>query len=103
MPQILTQIIPIIVLLLFATGVGATFYVIGTQVGGNDNASNVSSALQSILGINFALLIAFGLFNYFLFKSNPGYTSLYNTAMIYLSFFISFMAMSISLLDKTTA
>jgi len=102
MPGIISQTIPIIVLILFAAGVSATFYVIGTQVGGNDNSASINSSLRTVLGINFALMFVFGLFNYFLFKSNSAYTDLYNTSMIYLSFFLSFMAMSITLLDKTS-
>lgn len=98
----LSQGIPLLVLLLFGVGIAATFYVIGNNVGGNDNASNVQSSLKTILGINFGLMLIFGLFNYYLFKSNAGYSELYNSAMIYLSFFLSFMAMSITLLDKTT-
>ena len=101
--SIVSQVIPIIVLLLFATGVGATFYVIGQNVGGNDNSSSVNASLKTVLGINFGLLFVFGLFNYLLFKSNSGYSELYNTSMIYLSFFLSFMAMSITLLDKTSS
>jgi hypothetical protein len=102
MPGIISQSIPILVLLTFAVGVSYTFYIIGTQVGGNDNTESINSSLKTVLGINFGLMVVFGLFNYFLFKSNSAYTDLYNTTMIYLAFFLSFMAMSITLLDKTS-
>jgi len=98
-----SQVIQLLVLLTFATGVGATFYVIGQNTGGNDNASSVNSSLKTVLGINFVLLFFFALFNYYLFKQNNGYSDLYNSALIYLSFFLSFMSMSINLIDKTTA
>ena len=98
-----SQVIPIIVLLLFATGIGACYYIIGQTVGGNDNSSNINASLKTILGINCAMFVIFGLFNYLLFNRYTGFVPTYNALLLHLSFFLSFMAMSITLLDKTSS
>lgn len=95
------QIAIIIFYLCILTAIISIFVVIGTQVGSGDNISKVKNAINISYGVGAAmivLLLCIHLIPVIIKKDfvNP---DIIKTCMIYLTFFMSYMAFSISLIN----
>ena len=99
----LYTLFPFFCLVLFATAVGGTYYIIGTRLGGNDNSSDVLNNLKIIFGVNIAIFVVFVGLNIYLLRSRGMYGPIYQSLMIHLAVLMSLMSVSISLLDKTSS
>jgi hypothetical protein len=101
--MIVNDFIPYIILITFLVTAGVVYYYIGANVAGNDNAKSAISTLNNVVGIDAGLFIAFCIFNVFLLKAHNGkFNDLYQVIMIHGSFLLSFIAVTITLLSKTT-
>jgi hypothetical protein len=82
--------------LLFIAASGAIFYFAGSYVGQNgDNSTTIANALKWILGLGIGLIILFSVVSIYLGSAIPSYQHF----VIHLAFLMSFLALSVSLLN----
>jgi len=97
----LNTIALLLILLLVAVGVGATFVIIGTQLGNNENATQVQKSLNTIYIVNGVMVGIFTILNWFVIKDVNG--AVHNTYMFFLvhaALLFGFTALGVSLISK---
>ena len=98
----LTILMSIVFLAMIAI-VFSGFLDIGIQFAGTlDNRSNVAAAIRTAVGVGCGVVFAFFLISLFVLRSDPSKTQHFTSTMMYLSFLLSFISMSVMAIQKVT-
>lgn len=96
----LNSVLLIVILLLVSAGVAATYYIIGTQLGNSENATQINSSLNTIYITNGLIVTGFAILNWFVIQSNESVRQTYMFFTVHAALFFGFTALGISLISK---
>ena len=96
----LNSVLLIVILLIVSVGVGATYYIIGTQFGNSENATQIHNALNTIYITNGFIVGGFAILNWFVIHSNESVRQTYMFFFTHIALLFSFTALGVSMISK---
>jgi hypothetical protein len=81
----------------------ATFYLLATKIGNNDNKKEVKDAMLTVGGLNIGATLLMLILATWFTRANPELRSTYTFLMTHLNFLLAIVAVSISVIIQYSA
>lgn len=96
----LNSVLLIVILLIVSAGVGATYYIIGTQLGNSENATQINNSLNTIYITNGLIVGGFAVLNWFVIQSNEASRQTYMFIFTHIALLFSFTSLGMTMISK---